>query len=92
VSLFVKGTDKSEQWWGADFGSPSSTGAQNNMRYSFFPETRRLAIKINDDLSIYDTGDQIITGVSQKQSRDQSLTFTSQHGLVKVADLKRIDR
>ena len=31
-----------------------------------------------------------ITGFSQQQSGDASLTFTSQHGVVRVADLPRI--
>jgi Short C-terminal domain len=38
-------------------------------------------------VTVYDTGDHRIGGFSQQQSGDQSLTFTSQHGLVRVADL-----
>jgi hypothetical protein len=38
-------------------------------------------------VSVYDTGEHRITGFSQQQSGDQSLTFTSQFGLVRVADL-----
>ena len=38
-------------------------------------------------MSVYDTGEHTITGFSQQQGGDQSLTFTSQHGLVRVADL-----
>ena len=38
-------------------------------------------------MSIYDTGEHRITGFSQQQGGDQSLTFTSQFGLVRVADL-----
>ena len=36
---------------------------------------------------LYDTGDHRLSGFSQQQSGDQSLTFTSQFGLVRVADL-----
>jgi hypothetical protein len=38
-------------------------------------------------VSVYDTGEHRITGFSQQQGGDQSLTFTSQLGLVRVADL-----
>ena len=32
-------------WWPGDFGSPSSSGAQNGMKYAFFPEKRRLLVE-----------------------------------------------
>src|ERR1044071_7847136 len=34
----------SNQWWPAELGSPSSSGGQNDARYAYFPQTRRLAI------------------------------------------------
>ncbi|WP_416409214.1 SHOCT domain-containing protein [Agrobacterium rosae] len=73
--------------WPQHLGQASSTGAQNNLRYAFFPVTRRLAIDVNGEITVYDTKDHNIGGFSQQQSGDQSLTFTSQHGLVRVADL-----
>jgi hypothetical protein len=69
----------------AELGSPASVGAQNELRYAFFPETRRVATARGGQ--VHDTGDHRIGGFSQQQSSDQSLTFTSQHGLVRVADL-----
>jgi hypothetical protein len=87
ASLFVPGTFSSGNWWPADLGSPGSTGAQNNLRYAFFPSMRRLAIDLNGSIVVYDTGDHQISGFSQQQSGDQSITFTSQYGLVRVADL-----
>jgi hypothetical protein len=93
VSLFAPRTAQSDpgQWWSAELGSPSSTGAQNDIRYAFFPTKRRLVIQVENQLSVYDTGDHQITGFSQRQGRDQSLTFTSQHGLISVSDLARVD-
>ncbi|MGI8570749.1 MAG: hypothetical protein ACR2KT_17735 [Methylocella sp.] len=38
-------------------------------------------------MSVYDTGEQRIAGFSQRRGDDQSLAFTSQHGLVRVTDL-----
>jgi hypothetical protein len=88
VSLFIRGSGHaSDNWWPAELGSPASTGAQNNLNYACFPLARRLAIRRGGRVSVYDTGEHRITGFSQQQSGDQSLTFTSQLGLVRVADL-----
>ncbi len=87
VSLFVAGSGSGGGWWPAELGSPASTGAQNDLRYAYFPGSRRLAIQRGAHLSVYDAGDHRIAGFSQQQSGDQSLTFTSQQGLVRVADL-----
>ena len=38
----------------------------------------------------YDTGNHQIFGVSQTQSSDRTLSFTSQSGLVKVTDLTKV--
>ena len=73
--------------WPAELGIPSSSGSQNNLRYAVFPATRRLAVDYGGVVTVYDTLDHQIGGVSQQQSGDQSLTFTSQYGTVRVADL-----
>jgi hypothetical protein len=83
----VPGSLASEEWWPAELGGPASVGAQNELRYAFFPATRRLAIARGSQVTVYDTDDHRIGGFSQQQTGDQSLTFTSQHGLVRVADL-----
>ncbi|MET0172111.1 MAG: SHOCT domain-containing protein [Agrobacterium vaccinii] len=85
-SFFYQSSSHSSSW-PQDLGQASSTGAQNNLRYAFFPVSRRLAIDVNGEITVYDTKDHNIGGFSQQQSGDQSLTFTSQHGLVRVADL-----
>jgi hypothetical protein len=90
VSLFVPGTAPGAAWWPEELGTPASVGAQNDMRYAFFPVTRRLAVDLAGRIRVYDTGDHQLTGFSQQQSGDQSLTFTSQHGLVRVADLAEV--
>ena len=78
VSLFIQGSGQSSNnWWPAELGSPASTGAQNNLQYACFPVSHRLAIRHGGRVSVYDTGDHRITGFSQQQSGDQSLTFTS---------------
>ncbi|MEM9429872.1 MAG: SHOCT domain-containing protein [Pseudomonadota bacterium] len=83
VSLFVQ----TSPWWPVDLGAPASTGGQNDLRYAHFPDARRLAIEIGGRVTTYDTGEHQIGGFSQQQSGDQTLTFTSQFGVVRVSDL-----
>jgi len=85
ISLFVPGSNPN--WWPSELGFPSSVGAQNNVRYAFFPNTQRLAIDINGELTIYDTLNHQIGGVSQQQGLNGSITFTSQFGTVAVSSL-----
>jgi len=87
VSLFVPGSYSAGNWWPEELGHATSVGSQNDLRYAYFPSSRRLAINIGGRVTIYDTRDHQIGGFSQQQGGDQSLTFTSQYGLVRVADL-----
>ena len=89
VSLFVPEPPgrASGQWWPAELGVPNGTGAQNQVRYAYFGATHRLAIELNGHVTVYDTLDHQISGVSQQQGRGGSLTLTSQHGTVSVAML-----
>lgn len=75
----------SNQWWPAHLGSPFSSGAQNNIRYAVFPQT--LAVELNGQVTVYDTLGHHISGVSQQQGGDTSLTFSSQYGTVAVSSL-----
>ena len=79
-----------DRWWPAGLGTPSSVGAQNDLRYAVFPETKRLAIQDGQQVAVYDTGDHRIFGVAQAQSHDQTLAFTSQSGLVRVSELPKV--
>lgn len=85
-SLFVSGA-AAGQWWPADLGSPSSTGAQNNVRYAVFPASSRLVVELAGQMTVYDTLDHQIGGVSQQQGGNDSMTFNSQYGVVNVSSL-----
>jgi hypothetical protein len=80
----------SSDWWPPGFGRPGAVGAQNDLRYAVFPETRRLVLDDHGTFSIYDTGNHRIFGVAQAQSSDQTLSFTSQDGLVRLSDLQKV--
>ena len=75
-------------WWPDGLGKVASLGSQNDLQYAYFPSSHRLAINQGGRVTVYDTADHDISGVSQQQSGDQSLTFTSQYGVVRLRDLK----
>jgi hypothetical protein len=74
--------------WPAELGDPASAGAQDGLRYAVFPAARRLAVERDGRVTVYDTADHRIGGVSQQQGAGSSLTFASQNGAVSLADLK----
>jgi hypothetical protein len=84
--------NQGNMFWPAELGQPSSTGGQNDFRYAYFPQTRRLAVERAGQLSLYDTLDHQIGGVSQQQSGSSgSFTFSSQYGTFTVDSLPRVD-
>jgi hypothetical protein len=88
VNLFVPGLSAgSGSWWPAELGSPSGSGGQNNVRYAYFSNARRLAVEINGNVTVYDTLDHQIGGVSQQQGAGGSVTLSSQYGTVDVSRL-----
>jgi hypothetical protein len=75
-------------WWPAELGNPSSSGGQNDARYAYFPNARRLAISRNGQITLYDTLDHSIGGVQQQQGGySGSLSFSSQFGTFTVDSL-----
>ena len=90
VSLFVPDDARrqvSGQWWPAELGFPNGSGAQNQVRYAYFNPARRLAVELNGRVTVYDSLDHHIGGVSQQQGSGGTLTFTSQYGTVSISDL-----
>ena len=82
--------DRSAAWWPDDLGSPSATGGQNDMRYACFPVRRRLAVRQDGRVRVFDTGEHRIGGFSQQQGGIQTLTFSSQLGTVRLEDLREV--
>jgi len=74
-------------WWPAELGAATSSGAQDGMRYAYFPASNRLAVQRGDQLSLYDTDTYQIFGVSQQQGSGTSLVFSSDRGDIRLMDL-----
>jgi hypothetical protein len=74
-------------WWPDELGAPSSTGAQNEIRYAYFPAAHRLVIDLKGKVIVYDTQDHEIRGFSQQQPGSGSISFSSQLGSVDVSRL-----
>jgi len=89
ASLFVPEPSGrgSGQWWPPELGFPNASGAQHNVRYAYFSPAHRLAVELNGRVTVYDTLDHQIGGVSQQQGSGGSITFTSQYGTVNVSAL-----
>jgi hypothetical protein len=80
-----------EQWWPTTLGQPDTAGGQNEWRYAFFADSHRLAVQIRGKTQLYDTGDHLISGVSQQQRNGNSgVTFTSQHGDLNLGSLPTV--
>ena len=75
------------QWWPAELGSPNTSGSQNQYRYAYFANMHRLAISDGINVTIYDTLDHNIGGVSQQQGGVAGVGFTSQYGNVDLRTL-----
>lgn len=85
------GHSSANTWWPAELGNPSSSGAQNQSRYAYFPQARRLAVEHFGQVVLYDTLDHAIGGVQQQQGGPSgSLSFTSQFGTFTVDSLPRV--
>jgi hypothetical protein len=78
-------------WWPRDLGEPATSGAQNGIRYAFFPDAHRLLVEQDGETTSYDSADHRIGGVSQQNGASSSLAFTSQHGTVDLASLDKVD-
>jgi hypothetical protein len=91
ISGGVAPYSKRSPWWPAELGTPSAVGGQNSFRYAVFPERRRLLIDENGDISIYDTGEHRISGISQAQAGSGSIRFSGSARSVTLSDFRRVE-
>ena len=84
----MKPLDFGPPWWPAGLGSPNSAGGQNDVRYAYFGDKRRLIVDAGDGaVKAYDTGDHQITGIQQAQGGRSRLVFSSNEGPVSLDSL-----
>lgn len=86
--IIPAGTPGSAQWWPQNLGAPFSSGSQNGTRYAVFPQ--RLAIEVNGAVTVYDTLNHQVGGISQQQGGQDSLSFSSQFGTISVNSLPAV--
>lgn len=79
-----------QQWWPDSLGLPNNSGSQNDMYYAYFAMHQRLALRIGNQVAIYDTGEHQISGISQRQSGTQNIGFRSPLGEVSLTQLKKL--
>ena len=79
-----------EPWWPQEFGTPTASGAQNTLQYVYFAQKKRLVIRLDQRVAVYDTQDHQINGVSQQQDAKQKVTFRSQKGELSLSLLKKL--
>ncbi len=90
--LAAHGVSEGSRWWPPELGAPSSSGAQNGVRYAYFRASNRLAVEQDGRLTIHDTGDHLISGISQQRGGGRSLVLASQHGPMPITDLPLVGR
>ena len=83
-------------WWPAELGQPAAVGGQNQYRYAYFPEARRIAWDMGNGAPVVllDTLEHRIGGFSQQQSGPgdpfAGVSFSSQSGQFALASLPRV--
>ncbi len=75
-----------ESWWPAELGSPSATGAQNNLRYAWFADSGCLAVEQDGTLRLLDARNHPINGIAQA-SGSAEVRFSTPVGTVSLAEL-----
>ncbi len=81
---------QSTDWWPDGLGHPSASGSQDGLRYACFPDTHRVAVEQAGVVTVYDSGEHRIGGVSQQQGSNRDLTFSSQLGTIRASDLPAV--
>ena len=75
-------------WWPDKLGQPSTTGSQDDLKYAYFADQRRLAVSRASKITLYDTGSHQITGAAQQQSgAEGDLAFSTSDGEITLSSL-----
>jgi len=81
----------SPPWWPEELGKPNASGSQDQVQYAYFKDARRLLLREQERMSIYDTGTYQIQGISQASDIAHARMLTDQ-GPLEISQLKRLER
>lgn len=79
--------DTGGAWWPASLGDPDASGGQDGSGYAWFAASRRLAVQAGGRVTVHDTGEHRLVGVSQTQGGAEAMVFTGDRGPIDVARL-----
>ena len=71
-------------WWPEVLGKPSQAGGQNALAYAYFPASHCLAVRRSEAVTLYDTRDHTLTGLS---AQNDQLTVQTAAGLSFLAEM-----
>lgn len=74
----------SDYWWDTSLGGPSLSGAQNDLRYAYFPQYNLLVVRYKGRVIEYDTSGLNVLGISVQ---NQSLMISTPVGVKRVSEL-----
>jgi hypothetical protein len=73
-------------------GEAASSGSSEGLRYAYFAQAGRLLIDRQDQLTLYDMGNDHFRGVLLADGVEGALSFMSQRGRVTVGSLRIVPR
>ncbi len=89
----MRGYGAQERWWPENLGdAPNSAGGQNEMRYAYFADEKRLAVdEGGGKVTVYDTAGHKVSGVQQHQSGgSKKLVISSEQGEMDLGSLEQV--
>jgi hypothetical protein len=69
-------------------GEAASSGSSESLRYAYFAQACRLLINRQDQITLYDLGEDQFRGVLLADGDDGALSFMSQRGRVTLGSLR----
>ena len=77
--------------WPLELGIASTSGTSPEMRYAYFPQSRRLAVEWHGVLTIYDTAEYQFRGMLQAHSSETvGTSILTQRGRVRLTELATV--
>ncbi|WP_309708939.1 hypothetical protein [Armatimonas sp.] len=78
----------STSWWPEALGKPSQSGGQNALAYAYFPASHCLAVRRGSTVTLHDTRDHSVTGISAQNDQLTVQTATGHSFLAEMLPRK----